>query len=218
MEEGKSRPFFVTLLSVQYGIASLGYLTIILYLLSAALGAGNFGLYILLNTLLFWIPVLLIGVYLFAAAKGLYDLKRYGWILAMIGSVFWLIVSTVIFIAAIALIEPTIQVAQPPDLRPMVSGMLSGMSTEVIDAVASAVQGMAGVMMAAIAGVYYLLKGFFLSTAIYNGIVIVYLVRVRSLFRKPEAKPQPGAVILAAPEPAPAHIAARAAGLVLVAR
>ena len=218
MEEGKSRPFFVTLLSVQYGIAGLGYLTIILYLLSAALGAGNFGLYILLNTLLFWIPVLLVGVYLFAAAKGLYDLKRYGWILVMIGSVFWLIVSTVIFIAAIALIEPTIQVAQPPDLRPMVSGMLSGMSTEVIDAVASAVQGMAGVMMAAIAGVYYLLKGFFLSNAIYNGIVIVYLVRVRSLFRKPEAKPQPEAIFPATPEPAPAHITARAAGLVLVAR
>jgi hypothetical protein len=207
MEEGRRRPFFVTLLSVQYGIAGVGYLTTVLYILSAALGAGNFGLYILVNALLFWIPILLIGVYLFAAAKGLYDLKRYGWILAMIGSVFWLIVSTGIFIAAIALIEPAIQVAQPPDLRPMVSGMLSGMPTEVIDAVTSAVQGMATVIMAGVAGVYYLLKGFFLSNAIYNGIVVVYLVRVRSLFRKPEVKPQPEAMTPATPEPAPIRVA-----------
>lgn len=208
MEEGRRRPFFVTLLSVQYGIAGLGYLTTVLYVLSAALGAGNFGLYILANALLFWIPVLLIGVYLFAAAKGLYDLKRYGWILALVGSVFWLIVSTGIFIAAIALIEPAIQVAQPPDLRPMVSGMLFGMPQEIIDAVTSAVQGMATVMMAGVAGVYYLLKGFFLSNAIYNGIVVVYLVKVRSLFHKPEAKPQPEAVIPVAPELAPVRIAA----------
>jgi hypothetical protein len=208
MEEGRRRPFFVTLLSVQYGIAGLGYLTTILYLLSAAVGAGNIGLYILVNTLLVWIPVLLIGVYLFAAAKGLYDLKRYGWILAMIGSVFWLIVSTGIFLAAIALIEPSIQVAQPPDLRPMVSGMLFGMPQEIIDMVASAVQGMASVLMVGVAGVYYLLKGFFLSNAIYNGIVVVYLVKVRSLFRKPEAKPQPEAVFPAAPEPAPVRVAA----------
>jgi hypothetical protein len=208
MEEGRRRPFFVTLLSVQYGIAGVGYLTTVLYILSAALGAGNFGLYILVNALLFWIPVLLIGVYLFAAAKGLYDLKRYGWILALVGSVFWLIVSTGIFIAAIALIEPAIQVAQPPDLRPMVSSMLSGMPQDIIDAVASAAQGMATVMMAGVAGVYYLLKGFFLSNAIYNGIVVVYLVRVSSLFRKPEVKPQPEAMIPAAPEPAPVRIAA----------
>jgi hypothetical protein len=208
MEEGRRRPFFVTLLSVQYGIAGVGYLTAVLYILSAALGAGNFGLYILVNALLFWIPVLLIGVYLFAAAKGLYDLKRYGWILALVGSVFWLIVSTAIFIAAIALIEPAIQVAQPPDLRPMVSSMLSGMSQDIIDAVASAVQGMATVMMAGVAGVYYLLKGFFLSNAIYNGVVVVYLVRVRSLFRKPEAKPQPETMTPVAPGSVLAPIAA----------
>ena len=208
MEEGRRRPFFVTLLSVQCGIAGLGYLTTTLYLLSVAIGAASFGLYVLVNTLLVWIPLLLIGVYLFAAAKGLYDLKRYGWILAMAGSVFWFIASTVIFFAAIALIEPSIQMAQPPDLRPMVSGMLFGMPQEIIDAAAAAVQGMASVLMVGIAGVYYLLKGFFLSNAIYNGIVVVYLVRVRSLFSKPEVKSQPEAAIPVAPEPGPVRIAA----------
>jgi hypothetical protein len=41
-----------------------------------------------------------------------------------------------------------------------------------------------------VAVVYYLNKGFFLSNAIYNGIVIAYLFKVRALFRKsPEVKP-----------------------------
>ncbi|HYA22268.1 MAG TPA: hypothetical protein VEG31_03755 [Thermoproteota archaeon] len=201
MEEGR-RPFFVTLLSMQYGAAGLGYLTMMLYLFSAALGASNFGLYVLVNTVFVWIPLSLIGVYLFMVAKGLYDMKRYAWILAMIGSVFWLIVSTALFIAAIALIEPTIQMAQPPDLRPLVSGMMAGMPQEAIDAVASAVQGMASALVAGVAGVYYLIKGFFLSSAVYNGIVVIYLVRVRSLFSKAEAKAQSQAFVPAVPGPA----------------
>jgi len=202
MEEDKRRPFFVTLLSVQYGLSGLGYLTTILYVLSAVVGAGSFGLFILMNTFLFWILVLLIGVYLFATAKGLYDLKGYGWTLAMIGTVLWFIVSTGIFLAAVFVFDQSIQMAQPPDLRPMVSGMLAGMPSEVIDMIASAAQGMASVMMAGVAGVYYLLKGFFLFNAIYNGIVVVYLVKVRSLFRKPEVRPLPEAGITASP-PAP---------------
>jgi|GEM_PF-2528599 len=208
MEEGRRRPFFVTLLSVQYGITGLGYLTMMLYLLSAALGASNFGLYVLVNTIFVWIPLLLVGVYLFAAAKGLYDLKRYGWILALVGSIFWVIVSTAIFIVAIALIEPAIQVAQPPDMRPLVSSMMAGMPQEAIDAVASAVQGMASVAMAGVAAVYYLVKGFFLSNAIYNGVVVVYLVKVRSLFHRPEAKPQPQVVVPTVPGPTTSGTAA----------
>ena len=181
----------MTLLSIQYGIAGLGYLTTVLYVLSAIVSAGNFGLVVLMNTFLYWIAVLLIGVYLFATAKGLYDLKGYGWTLAMIGSAFWLAVSAIVFLGAVFIFDQSIQLAQPPDLSPIVRGMLAGMPSDVVDMAVSAAQGLASALMVGIVSIYYLIKGFFLSNAIYNGIVVVYLVRVRPLFRKPEAKPQP---------------------------
>ena len=206
MEQDRGRPFFVTLLSIQYGIAGLGYLTAVLYVLSAIVSAGNFGLFILMNTFLLWIVVLLIGVYLFATAKGLYDLKGYGWTLAMIGSVFWLVVSAIIFLGAIFIFDQSIQMAQPPDVGPLVSGMLAGMPTDVINTAVSVAQGLASALMVGVVSIYYLIKGFFLSNAIYNGIVVVYLVRVRSLFRKPQAKQQPevsAPSAVGAPLPAP---------------
>lgn len=191
MEQERRRPFFVTLLCIQYGIAGLGYLTAVLYVLSAIVGAGNFGLSVLTNTFLLWIAILLIGIYLFAAAKGLYDLKGYGWTLALIGSALWLAVSAIIFLGAVFIFDQSIQMAQPPDVGPMVRGMLVGMPSDVVNMAVSAAQGLASALMVAVVSVYYLIKGFFLSNAIYNGIVVVYLVRVRPLFRKPQAKPQP---------------------------
>jgi len=189
MEGERRRPFFVTLLAVQYGLAGLGNLTGLLYVACAAVGAGNFGLYVMLNTALYWIVALAVGVYLFATAKGLYDMKGYGWKLALIGSVFWMIVSAIVFLAAVFFADQYFQVIQPPDVRPMVQQMLAEFS-ELIDpgmmnTLMETIQGLVSVAAFGIAGIYYLVKGFFLFNAVYNGIVTAYLVKIRRMFREP---------------------------------
>jgi len=195
MEGQPRRPFFITLLSVQYGLAGLGNLAGILYLASAAISAGSAGLYVALNTLYLWVPMLLIGAFLFVSARGLYDMKSYGWKLVVIGSSLWLLVSLVTFLGAVILVDPVVQVGQPPDIRPMVQQMFTGIPPEALgpgteEMIVEGLQGAVSIGFFGLISIYYLIKGFFLFNAIYNGIVIAYLVKVRHLFLRPAAVQQ----------------------------
>jgi hypothetical protein len=175
----------VFILAIQNGLSGLSFLTLVLFALAAGLLAGGLGIMIITYGALAWVPLLLMGLYMFITARGLYDLKKYGLYMAMVASVFWVLISIVIlmFTSSFSDIQsmPLIQIPIPEDVPPPIPQI----AAQLPDLLRT------GMFLLTSIG-----RGYFLASLVYNVVVIFYLYSVRSFFQE---RIVPSATIVAAP-------------------
>jgi len=181
----RKRPFMVLVLAIQNGLAGLSFLTLVLFGLSSGLLSGGLGMMIIIYGALVWAPLLLVGIYMFVTARGLYDLRKYGLYMAIIASIFWILISIAIFAFTSPYSDvqtmPTLPLPIPSDLPPE----FRQVAAQLPDLLRTGLFLLLGVV-----------RGYFLGTLIYNLIIILYLWSVRDSFQERIA---PSAAISQAP-------------------